>query len=139
MKRIIFTVLLISGVARAAESVFFQVNLVSGKVDGVTKVILQTLPNNQIKVYVDPNHCSSAGLCTEMAGIPQTVTPKVIKDSRPTDGPLLLGLTQSVSLEVSSGYNPEGKVSYTAILERKGESLRLPLKENIFVKTGSEE
>ena len=90
-----------------------------------------------LDVTVDPNFCDPVThICTRMPVRLYTVEAKVIRDDRPTDGDLILGLMQEMELHVGSGYNVEGVVTYTLVLERGPSQLRIPMKVRANLELG---
>jgi len=120
-----------------AESVSFEtVSLKSGYVQGVGKIEISPAENGKLRVSHDKNNCSPDGRrCTRMAVFSEVVDAKVIEDRRPTDGDLLLGLTQEINLSVSSGYNIEGRIYYTAIVKSEdgSKTMNVALTPNVYV------
>lgn len=125
-------VLLVSGTANA-DSISFRMSFRSDYVDGIGRVTIHQAEGGQLTVFQDPNTCTKNGrLCTRIAVRMDTITPKVIEDRRPLDGPLLLQLVEGVVLEVGSGYNIDETITYVAIVTKNETTTRMPLKVHAF-------
>jgi hypothetical protein len=120
-----------------SESISFGLNsLKSGYVQGIGRIEISPEGKGMLRVSHDPNICDpETGICTRMPVYSWIVEPTVIEDSRPSDGDLLLGLTEKISLSVGSGFNIEGLIYYSAIVKTHadGEGTSVPLKPNVSV------
>ena len=116
------------GASAFAETFQFHVSLRSKYVDGIGRITIVGAEQGQITVYHDRNKCSPDGaVCTEIAPFVATVTPTLISDRRPVDGPLKLMLTDEITLRISSGFTIDEKIHYAAIVEKDGVEIEVPL------------
>ena len=117
----------------SAESVSFEVlSFRSAAVNRIHYLTISPSANGQLNVAIDPNHCSASGPCTLRHVRIFQVTPTVISDERDRDGNLLLRLNSEIELRVDSGFNPAGKIGYTAIVtDASGQKKEYPLSADV--------
>lgn len=138
MKKLILALAVFVSSAASAEPVVLKtLALHSDRIEGIRKLTITPAAGGKLRVTIDPNRCNPRGVCTKMAVFSEVVEAKLIRDSRPADGDLLMQLTPLVKLSVGSGFTPDHHIEIVGIIASSGGGeQRLVLTPEVTVQVG---
>lgn len=97
----IAAILGISAVAQGA-TIESRVYIVSESENNVNRHVLRELGEGRFEYIYDPNHCSAAGICTELAPHREEIVLEQISDATPVDGPRVFKINENMTLSYSA-------------------------------------
>ncbi len=120
MKKILFIAVALFAQSVIADEVKLNViGFRSARVDNVSRITISLKADGVVQVVEDPNHCTTTGNdqynCTTSSIKISEGRLTLVTNDRPSDADTLLKINDTYSLSIGSGFNREGKRTYTVL------------------------